>query len=131
MKNKLIKSLATASMFLFVVMPALLVAMPSSAAPTVNTGASDFNNTGLSTNVTPTSLIAQIVKFGLGFLSLVAVIIILVGGFKWMTSGGSEDKIGEAKKLIINGVIGLVIILAAWGIANWAISTVLSVTGNT
>ena len=74
----------------------------------------------------------NIVNLVLGFLGLIAVVIILIGGFKWMTAGGNEEKVGEAKKLLIAGLIGLVIILLAWGIATWVISTlqddVLSVT---
>ena len=58
------------------------------------------------------------------------MIIILLGGFKWMTAGGNEDKVGEAKKLIIAGVIGLIIILASWGIATFVINALVSATGN-
>lgn len=65
----------------------------------------------------------NIVNLVLGFLGLIAVVIILIGGFKWMTAGGNEEKVGEAKKLLIAGLIGLVIILLAWGIATWVIST--------
>lgn len=65
----------------------------------------------------------NIVNLVLGFLGLIAVVIILIGGFKWMTAGGNDEKVGEAKKLLIAGLIGLVIILLAWGIATWVIST--------
>jgi hypothetical protein len=46
-------------------------------------------------------------------LGVIAVILVLWGGFKWMTAAGNEDGITEAKKLMGAGVIGLVIILAA------------------
>jgi hypothetical protein len=52
----------------------------------------------------------------------------LLGGFKWMTAGGNEDKVGEAKKLITAGIIGLVIILAAFAIATFVLSQLLSAT---
>ncbi len=65
----------------------------------------------------------NIINLVLGFLGLIAVVIILIGGFKWMTAGGNEEKVGEAKKLLIAGLIGLVIILLAWGIATWVLST--------
>jgi len=72
--------------------------------------------------------IANIINIILGFLGIAAVIIILAGGFKWMTAGGSDDKVGEAKKMIIQGVIGLMIIFAAWAIASFVIGQMQSVT---
>ncbi len=68
------------------------------------------------------STTAQIINIVLGFLGIVAVIIILAGGFKWMTAGGNEDKVAEARQMIIQGVIGLVIIFASWAIASFVIT---------
>jgi hypothetical protein len=65
----------------------------------------------------------------LGFLGIVAVVIILIGGFKWMTAGGNEDKTAEARKLITAGIIGLVIILSAFAIAKFVLDQLLSATG--
>jgi len=72
--------------------------------------------------------IANIINIVLGFLGIVAVIIILAGGFKWMTAGGNEDGVGEAKKMITGGVIGLVVIFAAWAIASFVLSSLQSAT---
>lgn len=72
--------------------------------------------------------IASIINVLMGLLGIIAVVIILLGGFKWMTAGGSEDKVGEAKKLIMQGIIGLVIILAAWAIAKFVIDSLVSAT---
>ena len=66
--------------------------------------------------------IASIINIILGFLGIVAVIIILAGGFKWMTAGGNEDKVAEARQMIIQGIIGLVIIFAAWAIASFVVA---------
>jgi Zn-dependent protease with chaperone function len=67
--------------------------------------------------------IENIVRIIVGFLGIITIIIILAGGFKWMTSGGSEDKIGEAKKLISAGVVGLVVVLAAYAISSFVINS--------
>lgn len=87
------------------------------------------NQTGLGER-DPRDIIARVIRIVLGFLGVVAVIIILLGGFKWMTAGGNEDKAGEARKLIISGVIGLVIILAAFGIAQFVINGLMNATSN-
>lgn len=77
----------------------------------------------------PRDITASVIRIILGFLGMIAVIIILLGGFKWMTAGGNEEKVGEARKLIIQGVVGLVIILAAFGISTFVIGSLLNVTG--
>ena len=70
----------------------------------------------------------QIIRAALGFLGIIAVVIILIGGFKWMTAGGNEDKVQEAKKLIIAGIIGLAIILSAYAIASFVIDQLVGAT---
>lgn len=79
----------------------------------------------------PRAMAASVINVILGFLGIIAVIIILLGGFKWMTAGGNEDKVGEAKKLITAGIIGLVIILASWAIATFVLTSLLDATGAT
>jgi len=75
-----------------------------------------------------TTTIGSLIRVALGFLGVVAVVIILLGGFKWMTAGGSDEKVGEAKKLIIAGIIGLAIILSAYAIASFVISSIVGAT---
>jgi hypothetical protein len=65
----------------------------------------------------------------LGFLGLIAVIIILIGGFRWMTAGGNEDKVAEARKTIFAGIIGLAIILFAWGITTFVVQQLGKASG--
>ncbi|MEI7498463.1 MAG: pilin [Candidatus Falkowbacteria bacterium] len=80
-------------------------------------------------NSPPQVMAAKVINWALGFLGIIAVVIILMGGFKWMTAGGNEDKVGEAKKLMAAGLIGLIIILAAWGVATYVVSSLLTSTG--
>lgn len=77
----------------------------------------------------PREIAASVIKVILGFLGIIAVIIILLGGFKYMVAGGSEDKTDEAKKLIYSGVVGLVIILASFAIATFVLNQLMSATG--
>jgi amino acid transporter len=68
-------------------------------------------------NYRPLAIVGRVVNVLLGLLGVAAVVIIIIGGFKWMTAGGAEEKIKDAKKLIGQGIIGLVIVLAAYAIA--------------
>ena len=75
----------------------------------------------------PRAIIAGIIKIALGFLGTIAVVIILIGGFKWMTAGGNEENVAAAKQFIYAGIIGLVIILAAYAVANFAVTQLMEV----
>lgn len=74
------------------------------------------------------STAASIINVLMGLLGIIAVVIILIGGFEWMTAGGNEDKVGEAKKRIMQGIIGLVIILSAWAIARFVLTQLVGAT---
>ena len=75
--------------------------------------------------------IVQLVNVLLGFLGIIAVIIILWGGFQWMTAAGNEDKVASARTTIIAGVIGLAIIIASFAIASFIINEFSSATNGT
>ena len=53
-----------------------------------------------------------------------AVALIVYGGIRVMTSGGSEQNISEAKNIITSALIGLVIALAAWVIVSVILSVI-------
>lgn len=73
--------------------------------------------------------IARILRAALGLLGIIAIGIVLYGGFVYMTSGGAEDKIATAKKILINGGIGLVIILSAFSITQFILTKLGQATG--
>ena len=79
-------------------------------------------------NDDPRSIAANIINIILGFLGILAVVLILFGGFKWMTAAGNEDKVAEAKKLLVAGVVGLIIILAAYALAAFILDAVFRAT---
>lgn len=91
---------------------------------------SNFNSLGINKQEDLKGTIAKIINIILGFLGIIAVLIVLAGGFKWMTAAGSEDKVGEARKMIVEGVIGMVVIFAAWGIASFAINALIGATNS-
>jgi len=77
----------------------------------------------------PRVIIARLINIFLGFLGIIAVILILYAGFLYMTSEGDIDKTDKAKKLLISAIIGLVIILASFGLANFVMSMFTEATG--
>lgn len=136
MKKKLLKKAVVMAMALMVLTPVLSFSLPALAAGNSNIFWGNSNDPGATQGEIkntlglgdrdPRDIAAQVIKIILGFLGIIAVIIILLGGFKWMTAGGNEDKVGEAKKLIIAGVIGLVIIIAAFAIATFVLNSLVN-----
>lgn len=74
------------------------------------------------TGTDPRILITRIIQIFLSFLGIIALLITLYAGVLWMTSGGNEEKIEKAKKILRNAVIGLIIILSSWAITTYIIS---------
>jgi hypothetical protein len=58
--------------------------------------------------------ITDIVNFILRAGSLLAVGYIVLAGIKWMTAGGDDTKVGEAKTALTNGIIGAAVILGVY-----------------
>lgn len=109
---------------------AAAVALPTiAAAQELSLGLEYAGSTGLgSTDLR--DIVNNFIRVLLGFLGLIAVIIILVGGFQWMTAMGDDTKIKGAKGLIKAGITGLIIILAAYSISTFALNTIMTATGN-
>ncbi|NQU78103.1 Ig-like domain-containing protein [Candidatus Falkowbacteria bacterium] len=68
-----------------------------------------------------TITIAKIIRWVLGFLGLIALILLIYAGFMWMTSAGNPERIEKAKKIMISAVIGMLIIVTAFAITTFLI----------
>jgi len=59
-----------------------------------------------------------------GFVGVIFLVLMIYGGLTWMTAGGNEEKVGKAKKVIVNSTIGLVIVMLSYAITYYIIQTV-------
>ena len=76
------------------------------------------------------TMVGNIIGIGLGLLGMVMVIIIIYSGYLWMTGGGDPEKIKDAKSWMLNAVIGLIILLAAYSISDFVILKVFCATSD-
>ena len=67
----------------------------------------------------PVNITVNVIQWALGFLGLVAVIMILWGGFTWMTAAGNEERVRKAKEVLRAAIIGLIVILLSWAIVTF------------
>ncbi len=66
--------------------------------------------------VDPTVAVTQIVQWVLSFVGVLFLILMIYGGFTWMTSNGNQETIQKAQKIVGSAVVGLIIVLSAYAI---------------
>lgn len=71
-----------------------------------------FGNTGVFKQVTNTILY---------IVGIIAVIMLIIGGIKYVVSGGDSKKVTDAKNTVLYAIIGLVIAFLAFAIVNFVI----------
>ncbi|HPN15481.1 MAG TPA: hypothetical protein PLF71_05245 [bacterium] len=127
--NKITKTMAALGLTASMLLPVAVLAQQgtltandlgvTAVGNTVKLGGADVRQTA-----------ANIINVALGFLGIIAVIIVLIGGFKYMIAGGDESKTKEARGWIVSGIIGLAIILAGWAITSFVIGQLIEATTN-
>jgi hypothetical protein len=115
--------------FSFIIMLFAPVFMFAQTAHAVDMGMNFARNLGLAER-DPREAAISLIRLIMTFLGLVAVVIMLYGGFIWMTAAGNEDRVETAKKLIGAGIIGLIIILASFLIVNFVVTNVSNSLNN-
>lgn len=69
-----------------------------------------------------TQLIPAIIKYILGFVGALAVLVIIYSGFLYLTSGGNEKRVTAAKQALTAAIIGLALVFGSYIIVNAVIS---------
>ncbi|OGL72580.1 hypothetical protein A3C96_02565 [Candidatus Uhrbacteria bacterium RIFCSPHIGHO2_02_FULL_60_10] len=80
---------------------------------------------GINTTTNLTDMVGNLIGAVLGLLGLILVLFIIYAGYLWMTAQGDPKKVDEAKAIIKNCIIGLVIIAAAFAISDWVFQNLL------
>jgi type IV secretion system pilin len=113
MKNLLIKATYTSAFF--------LLAAPSALA-SISDGANDAQPTGTPTNL---SVSFRSISDTLIYLvGAVAVIVLIVGGLRYVISQGEAASVKQAKDTLLYGIIGLVLAVLAYAIVNFVTTSI-------
>lgn len=70
----------------------------------------------------PTGAFRQITNTILYIVGIIAVVMLIIGGIKYVVSGGDSKKVTDAKNTVLYAIIGLVISVFAYAIVNFVIS---------
>jgi hypothetical protein len=113
MKQKLSLKNAVLALFAAVALPVVTFA----AAPTISPVDSLGGNT-------LSGILTKVLNIILGLTGLVAVIFLIIGGVKYITSGGNDKSVAAAKNTIMYAVIGIIVIFLAYVIVKVIANTI-------
>ena len=66
---------------------------------------------------------AYIINPLLSLVGVIFLVLMIYGGFLWMTAGGNSGQVDKAKNILITAIIGTVIIAAAYAITNFVFTS--------
>lgn len=74
--------------------------------------------TGVGTDVNANDLILRLVNWFLTFLASLSILMIIIAGIMYITSGGDEGRVDTAKKWLTYSIVGLVVALLGYVIVR-------------
>lgn len=105
-----------------ILLPSAILAGTGPLSPSMSEQMIDqWGDSGLNANDTFTAtnievIVANVISAFLGFLGIIFVVLMLLGGYNWMTAQGDESKVEKAKATIQRAIIGLIIVVSAYSI---------------
>ncbi len=73
-------------------------------------------------------VVINLINILLGILGIIFLLLVLYGGFLWMTAGGSDDQAAKGRKIIGNGIIGLIVIFVSFAIVTFVFNILVAAT---
>lgn len=80
------------------------------------------------TTQSPAQIVGNLIKIALSVVGLIFLILMIYGGYLWMTARGKEERVTKAKETLEAAVIGIIIVLAAYAITYFVISRIITST---
>ena len=66
--------------------------------------------------LTVPNIVSGAIRLILVVAALVAFVFLIIGGIRWVTSGGDKEKTTRAQQTLTAALVGLVIVFASWAI---------------
>jgi Type IV secretion system pilin len=115
-------------LILFILLSTPILGFAESIQDSIENNINTVENTAMSEDFiakSPQDIIINVIKIVLSFLAVIFVILIIISGYQWMTAGGNTDAITKARQRILNAVIGLIIILAAFAVTEFVLDKII------
>ena len=73
---------------------------------------------------TPAGGFTHLLNIFLAVMGALALLMVVIGGFRYTIASGNSDSVSEAKRMIIYSIVGLVVIALAGSIVNFVLDKV-------
>ena len=93
-----------------------LLVIPAYAQDSIKIGVKDGSNFGGLENLSISSIVSGAISLILLVVALVFFFVLIMGGLKWVMSGGDQKNVEAARNQITNALIGLAIVFATFAI---------------
>jgi len=70
-------------------------------------------------------IVAAVIRALLSLLGIIFIILMIYGGFMWMTASGDDEQVKKALSVIKNAIIGLIIVVGAYAITYFVFTGVI------
>jgi cytochrome bd-type quinol oxidase subunit 2 len=104
------------NLFLLLFCGSFVYAGPFSTQPSIKQDVAFIKTSGYDPYISVAEIISLVIKSFLGLLGIIFVILIILGGYNWMTAAGEEEKVNKAKDTLKRAIIGLIIVVSAYAI---------------
>ena len=105
-----------------------LLALDINPAPGPSGTAVDIGAQTSLGNETPVNVISYGINWVLTVLGFLFLLFMLYGGFIWMKARGNEEEVTKAKKIIEAAVVGVLLILASYGVTSFIFKYIVNIT---
>ena len=82
----------------------------------------------IKTNKSLPETVGRAVKYVVGFVGIIFLILILYAGFLWMTAGGSQEEVTKARAILKWSLIGVIVVLGAYAVTNYIVENMQRIT---
>lgn len=114
--------------FSFLLIAPVLAVEPASINLLKNTGAAAGYPSETTNQYSMAATVGAIINIALGILGTIFLGLTFYAGYLWFTAGGDEEKVTQAKAYLYNGLIGMVIVLASYGLSRFVVTSIISAT---
>jgi hypothetical protein len=83
---------------------------------------------GYNTSTSITEIVGNVIRTILSLLGVIFLILMIYGGFIWMSARGNESEVERAQGIIRAAIIGLAIVLASYAISYFVVESLSSET---
>jgi uncharacterized membrane protein len=71
------------------------------------------------------TVVQTVINTMLFVIGILSVIMLIVGGIRYVVSGGNQSSVEAARNTILYAIVGLVIAFVSWGVVNFVVQSLI------